>query len=189
MKSNPVQDYILKSKQNLLIASAVGEAWPSVRAKMVSGFIDRLDARLKKNLKGWQTAREDSGFFVSAYAGYYVAKRTWGDSYWIGFQCNEYGDKMVLGVARSEPNSRKWPLTNELLAAVLKIHPSAKALSWWEAQIPMRSPAPDWRKPEVLWSMHKEQRFLSDVAEQILEIAEVIEPAIDRILRRRSKGR
>ena len=31
MKTEPVQDYILKSEHNLHIAAAVGEAWPDAR--------------------------------------------------------------------------------------------------------------------------------------------------------------
>ena len=57
MKTDPIQDYILKSEQNLRIAAAVGEAWPDAREKLVSAFLDRLDTRLKRKLKGWKSDR------------------------------------------------------------------------------------------------------------------------------------
>jgi hypothetical protein len=50
MKTDPIQDYILKSEQNLRIAASVGEAWPDAREKLVSAFLDRLDTRLKRKL-------------------------------------------------------------------------------------------------------------------------------------------
>ena len=52
MKSDPIQDYILKSEGNLAVAAAVGEAWPEVRQKIVSGFLDSLESRLTKKLQG-----------------------------------------------------------------------------------------------------------------------------------------
>jgi len=57
MKTEPIQDYILKSEQNLRIAAAVAEGWPDAREKLVSAFLDRLDMRLKRKLKGWKFGR------------------------------------------------------------------------------------------------------------------------------------
>ena len=37
MKTDPIEDYILKSEHNLRIAAAVGEAWPDARERLVSG--------------------------------------------------------------------------------------------------------------------------------------------------------
>ena len=68
MKTEPVQDYILKSEHNLHIAAAVGEAWPDAREKLVSSFFDRLDTRLKRKLKGFEFHR-NGRFFVDAYPG------------------------------------------------------------------------------------------------------------------------
>ena len=185
MKAEPIQDYILKSDRNLRIAAAVGEARPKARTKIVAGFIDRLDAKVKRKLQGWETAREDSEFFTTAYAGYYVAKPAWDDRYWIGFQCNDYGEKMVWGIARGTDDTRRQPLRADLLRAVQQKHPSAKSQSWWEARFKMASPAADWRKPEVLWRMHKDITFLEAVAEQLLEIAEISAPIIDRMGRKK----
>jgi hypothetical protein len=49
----------------------------------------------------------------------------------------------------------------------------------------MQSPAADWRKPEVLWRIHKDKSFLDDVAEQLLGVAEVSESIIDRLARKK----
>ena len=69
MKTDPIQDYILKSEQNLRIAASVGEAWLDAREKLVSTFLDRLETRLKRKLKGWEFTR-DGRFFVDGYPGY-----------------------------------------------------------------------------------------------------------------------
>ena len=49
----------------------------------------------------------------------------------------------------------------------------------------LRSPAPDWSKPDVLWRMHKDPEFVTDLANQLLEIAEVSEHIIDRLVRKK----
>ena len=48
----------------------------------------------------------------------------------------------------------------------------------------MQSPAANWRKPEVLWQMHTDTKFLEDVAEQLLGVAEISEPIVDRFVDR-----
>jgi hypothetical protein len=53
----------------------------------------------------------------------------------------------------------------------------------------MPSPAPDWRKPEVLWRIHTDPKFLTDVADQLFEIAEVSAPIIDELAKKRAKSR
>ena len=45
----------------------------------------------------------------------------------------------------------------------------------------MTVPAPDWRKPEVLWQMHNDDKFLVSVAEQLLEVTKISVPFVDRL--------
>jgi len=181
MKNECIQDYILKSERNLAVAAAVGEAWPEAREELVSRFLDQLESRLKKKLKkGWKFERWGGRFFMEAYPGFYISKPTWAH-HSIGFQCGERGNQLVKGVSRDTSDTRKLPLHAPLLNAVQQIHPSAKSTAWWEALVTMRSPEPDWRKPEALWRMHKEAAFLTDVADQLLEIVEVSERIIDRL--------
>jgi hypothetical protein len=52
-----IEKYILKNKDNLRIAATVGEAWPEVMEKLAGGFLDQLDSRLMRKLKGWKFAR------------------------------------------------------------------------------------------------------------------------------------
>jgi hypothetical protein len=180
MSTKPIQEFIIRSEKNLRIAVAVAETWPKARSQLVSGFLNRLDARLKRKLKGWELWREHE-FFNDMWAGYWVAKPAWEDRYWIGFECG----RMDIGIARITDNTRKHPLSPELLAAAQTIHPSAKSSPWWEAWVTLRSPAPDWRKPDVMWRMHKDAEFLTDVADQLLEIVEVSEHIIDRLVRKK----
>jgi hypothetical protein len=80
---------------------------------------------------------------------------------------------------------RKRPFCEELLTAIKRLHPSARAKAWWEARITMRSPATDWRSPDVLWRMHTEDTFVDNVAAQLLEVAKISVPFIDRLARKK----
>ena len=185
MKTDPIQNYILKNQQNFRIAAAVGEAWPDAREKLVSDFLDRLDTRLKRKLKGWKSERWGGRFFVEAYPGYYFWKPAWEDQYYMGLVCHEYGQRMLFGVEREQSQVRKRSSSEELLDAVRDVYPSARMNLWWAARIVMTSPAPDWRKPEMLWQMHKDVKFLESVAEQLLEVKEISEPILDGLVRKK----
>jgi hypothetical protein len=182
MKTDTIEDYILKNEHNLRIAAAVGEAWPEARDRLVSAFLDRLDTRLKRKLKGWEFARAGR-FFIDAYPGYYFWKPTW-KRYNLGLQCHEYGARMLFGVEIEQKYVGKTPVSEDLLEAVRKLQPSARANAWWAVRIVMRTPAPDWRKPEVLWQMHKDGKFLDTLAEQLLDVARVSEKIINRLERK-----
>jgi hypothetical protein len=182
--NDPIQDYILKNERNLSVAFAIGETWPKTRAKIVAGFLGKLESRLKKILKGWKYEQYKT-FFTDAYGAYYFWKPAWENRYAIGLQCYRNGIRMDFGVERDKDKIGKRPYSDELLSAITRLHPSAQQNEWWEATIKMRNPAPDWRKPEVLWRMHTDAKFLEDVAEQLLNIAKISEPIIDRLVRNR----
>jgi hypothetical protein len=181
MKNDPIQDYILKSERNLRIAAAVGEAWPGVREKLGSDFLNRLEARLMKRFRGWESYRYKR-FLVDDWPGYVFWKPAWRDQYSICLQYDNYGEKISFGVGRDGDRQRPSP---ELLEAVRKLHPSAKSHPEWEARVTMRSPETDWRKPEVLWRIRTDASFLAEVAEQLVEVAKVSEPIIDRLVRKK----
>jgi hypothetical protein len=69
------------------------------------------------------------------------------------------------------------------LAAIKEQYPSARSRAWWEAVIDLHSPAPDWTEPTVLWRLHKDDKFLGEVAEQLLAVAKISEPILDRLAR------
>ena len=46
----------------------------------------------------------------------------------------------------------------------------------------MQSPAADWHDPKVLWQMHTDLKCLEDLAEQLLGVAEISEPIVDRFV-------
>ena len=96
-----------------------------------------------------------------------------------------HGEQIIFGVVREKQRIGKQPLSEELLNAVRNVQPSARMDSWWAARITMSAPVADWRKPEVLWQMHKDDKFLDSVAEQLLEVARISEPIIDRLERRK----
>ena len=186
MKSDPVQNYILKSESNLNVAAAVAAAWPEARAKLVSAFLERLGVRLKTKLKGWDCGLRSGRFFVDEYPVFAIWKPAW-EHHSIAFECGDKGDFMDIGIVRDTDDTGKLPLHGPLLSAVQKILPSAKSNRSWEAYATMHSPASDWRKPEVLWRIHKDPAFLTDVANQLLEIKAVSETIIDGLARKRAK--
>ena len=144
MKNNAVHDFILASQDNLRIAATVGDAWPEARDKLVIGFLERLNSRLMKNLRGWES--EIRGNFQERYSGISFWKRGW-ECYWLSLQVQEFGEKMVFGVMREKETIGKRPFNEELFNAIPQ---TGTRNAWWEVMIKMRSPAADWRKPEVL---------------------------------------
>jgi len=185
MKINPIQKFILKDKHNLRIAATVGDAWPEVRAQMVAGFLDRLEARLKKKLKGFQYER-DGRFGIDAYPSFYFWKPAWEGQYGLCLQFGDYGELVVMGVYREIKRIGKRLFSEELLDAIVRHHPSARTLHpWWEARVTMQSPATDWRKSEVLWRIKTDDTFLQEVSELLLEMAKLSEPIVDGLARKK----
>jgi hypothetical protein len=181
VNTKSIQNFILQSEENFRIAAAVAQAWPEARRQLMSSFLDRLETRLRRKLKGWKTFRDPN--FFKTYAGYYITKTEWGESYWIGFECYPNLRQIDIGIMWETGNIRKQAPT-ELLPALQTIYPSAKyipAHRWVYAML--RSPEPDWSKPDVLWRMHKDPEFVTDVANQLLAIAKVSEHIIDRLVR------
>jgi hypothetical protein len=181
MNTKSIQNFILQSKRKFRIAAAVAEAWREARSQLMSAFLDRLHTQLTRKLKGWEPSRE--GIFFKTTAGYYITKPKWGESYWIGFECYPDGSTIDIGICWETDNIRKQSVV-ELLTALQKIYPSAKftpVYQWVYATL--QWPEPDWSKPDVLWKMHKDQEFVTALADQLLKIVDVSEHIIDRLVR------
>lgn len=162
--------------------------WPEIRGQIVVGFLDPLETRLKRQLKGWQfDATSGVRFFETNYMGYHFGKPAWSDDYGIALQADDYGRRMVIGVWRNKPRVGKRRFSDELLEAIKAIYQTAHPNSWWEAQVFIQSPAAHWHKPDVLWRMNKERKFLDDVAGQLPQLAKISEPIIDGLVRKHKK--
>lgn len=183
MNTKPIQDFIITNERNLRIAAAVSEAWPEARGQLVSGFLDRLGSTLIKTLKGWNFKHQQQ-WFVAGYPSFFIWKPEWKEEYVVDLCCYDCGKKMVFGISRDaeKEHIKKRAHCVEVLNAVNKIHPKATVNDWWEARMNMQTPAPDWRKPEVLWRMHTDATFLNEVARQLVEVANITEPIIDRFI-------
>ncbi|HEX3628473.1 MAG TPA: hypothetical protein VH280_23950 [Verrucomicrobiae bacterium] len=181
MSTESIEAHILKSEKNLRIAGAVAEAWLAVRKRLVHDFFRGVEKTLKKKLPGWECDLWGE-YFMEAYPGFYVGKPTWLERYSINLECHQYGEKMLFGVWRNQKKLAKQPFCSEVLTAVRARFPSARSREWWEAEITMQTPARDWRKPESLWRIHNDAKFLEDVAEQLLSVAKTSEPIIDRLV-------
>lgn len=184
MQTEPIEDFTLSNERNLRIASAVFEAWPKARQKVVDGFLKRLSSKLKEELKDWEFLMDEAQFFEERWATFYFWKPAWEDQYEIGLQCHDFGEKIVFGVCR-EMDAKTKPFCDELLQTIKELHPSARTQTWWEARMSMHSPAADWRTPDVLWRMHTDDKFLNEVAEQLLEVAKASEKIIDGLIRKK----
>ena len=187
MKTDPIQKYILKNRDNLRIAAMTSESWLAARKGIVQAFQERLKTRLSKKLKGWEFGAYDGVFFETGYAGYYFWKPTWAEQYSLVLQMYASGDQAIFGVLRDKEYIKSRPFSDKLFNAVSSIHPSVERNSWWEARVKMHTPAANWREPKMLWAMHKDKQFLEEVAEQLLEVAEVSTPIIDELVRKYKK--
>lgn len=185
MMTEPVEDFVLTSSQNLRIAGAVFEAWPRIRHKIAIGFLNRLRERLKKELKSWefQVDEVDDRYFEEPWSTFFLWKPNW-KNHSVGLQFAAYGEKMQFGVYRDKVIHGK-PYCGELVEKLKEIDPSARTNNCWEGVTAMRSPAADWRSPEVLWRMHTDKKFLEDVARQLLEVAKASELILDRLARQK----
>jgi hypothetical protein len=182
MNTEHIQDYILVNQKNLAVAAAVVVAWPDARERIVSGFLGRLQLQLTAELKGWKFGRE-STIYVDEYATYYFLKPEWAGDYGLKLQWGKYGVEMVLGVYWVREKVGKRPHCDDLLCAVKEKFPSAKSNPWYEARVEMKTPASDWRSPEIMWRMHTDATFLNSVAEQLLDLAKISEPFVDRLVK------
>lgn len=184
MSTEPVENFILSSEDNLKIAAAVADAWPQARKILVTDFLKRLEAAWGKKLKGWN-CRIDGNFFTDPYADFLFWKPQWEEQYCVTLECHDYGNGMMFGLTRDEDQIKGRPFSSELLAAISTAFPSARSRTWWEANIKMQTPAKDWRKPEVLWRMRTDDKFLSEVVGQLLEVAKISEPIVDKLARKK----
>jgi hypothetical protein len=187
MKTDHIQQFILKNEDNLRIAASVIEVWPEVRQRIVDGFLERLGTQLKIKLDGWEFSRTER-FFEDRGGSYDFTKPAWAGEYSLGLQASEYGSQMIIGVWRDKDKIVNRPFSNELLDAIQINHPNARFIKpWWDAGVFMKSPASDWQKPGVLWQMNKDSAFLDDVAEQLLDLAKTSAPIIDGLVQKYKK--
>lgn len=183
MSAETIRDFILTDERNLHIAAAITEAWPDMCLRVAKGFQARLQTKLLSQLDGWKS-KDQERFFIDRYACFHLFKPAWVDQYSVTLQARDYGERMQFGVLRAKDRIGERPHDEEVLDAIRQIEPTAQSDGWWEACAKMRSPAKDWRSPDVLWQMHKDEAFLDNVAEQLLAVAKAAEPMIDRLTKK-----
>jgi hypothetical protein len=187
MTTDPIKKFILKDKDNLRIATTVGEAWPEVRRQIVIEFLGNLEKRLKTKLKGLESEISDGTIFESEWAGYHFWKPSWDNQYSLCLQFCSFGQQMMIGICRDKVYLSKRQHSPKLLKALTAFHPKPESNSWWEARVKMLPPFADWSGAEVLWKMHKDKTFLNEVSAQLLLLTEITEPIIDGLVRKYKK--
>lgn len=178
--TTPITDFILQSERNLRIAKAVHSEWEATREALAKDFCNRLGAEFTKKRPGWKFAYD--GLLSDDWGSFEIWKSGWEDQYCIRIQAGGYGETMIYGIGRAEDSIGKRPFSSELLEAIKHRHPSARSKKWYEAQIKLQSPDPDWRTPEVLWKMKTNETFLQEVTLQLLEIAQLSEKRVDSLV-------
>jgi hypothetical protein len=168
-----IADYIIGNERNLRLSEAIyASSYENARERIMKGFFERLTKRMLKDFPGWK-GRYDEPFFIDQYGAYDFSNPAWSDEYSIRLEAWKKGDRIIYGVWRDEEKLHKRPRSTAILMAVQKAHPSAISRMYYEAEVTLRSPEPDWREPEVLWRIHTDRDFLEDVAVQLLEVIEL----------------
>jgi hypothetical protein len=181
MNSDPVQDYILESEDNLRIAVEVGNAWAKAEERLGLDFLNRLKGalELKKELKGWKFEELWGRPFVNGEAGLDFGKLAWKKDYYVSLWLLDYGEDVTFGLSRDKERIKTRQHCDELLTAVREHYSTARPHGWWEAYVTMDPQ--NWRKPDVLWNMHKDPDFLNQVAQDLLEVARISERFVDQL--------
>ena len=181
----PVKKFIAESRENLEIATAVHKHYEDAREIIVSDFFASVSKLLKarKRFLNWETAY-DGGFFTEQFPSYRLFKKSWKKKYDIRIEAWQRGDRMIYGVWRNKELLGRVNRNSELFLAVRRKLPRArlKARDYFEAEIWMDSPEPDWRRPKALWRMAQDRRFALEVADLLSEMAELAEEHIDDLM-------
>lgn len=183
--SDEIVDYILAREENLNIAAAVVDAWPAVRRRAARDFIARLESRLKPQLPDWKFERANEPFDDS-WAGFYVFKPKWEGFYSLTVQWAAYGADGRFGVARDSDDEEKLPHCPGLLEVVQQRFAGAKANKWWEARITPRDLGPDWTTPAAIWRLARDERLSSEMADDLLELAQLVGPILEHVIEQRA---
>lgn len=177
----PVKQFMVGGKINVEIATAVYNEYEKVRETIIKAFFERVTKLLKsqKRFLSWQISYEGD-FFVEEYAAYRLHKKTWKNRYDVRIEAWKYGERMNYGVWRDKKMLSRVEPNSSLLQAVRLKLPRAKARDYFEAEIRMDFPEPDWRQPKVIWRMIADKKFEIEVAGLLSEIVDLAEQHIDR---------
>jgi hypothetical protein len=188
MSNNSIQEFILARKEDFTLAADVASAWAETRQLVVSRFLGHLDARLKQRLKGWKSEPEGA-LLGASWSGYSIWDPGWREEYGIGLAWEEYGKRTVSGVWRDPDKIGPRGHCEELVTAFAERSLTIRQNDWWEAKVYMKRSDDDWSTPEVLWQMYADKGFLKKIADQLLDMAKISQPILDRWVRSHRHGR
>jgi hypothetical protein len=176
----PVTEFISASRQNLEIAEAIYAQYEMARERIIQGFFARLGENLINKLPGWSREYAPT-FFMERYGQFSIWKESWQGHYRFAIEAYDWGAGMIGGVWRDENALGGVSRNSEILAAINKLHPRDRCRDrvWFEAEVTLRSPAADWRKPEVLWRIHSDAQFLAEVEALFLGWVKSAERLVD----------
>jgi hypothetical protein len=163
----------------------VYQEFENARDALIADFFARVTKILKnqRRFQSWEM-NYGGGFFIERYAAYRLRKKAWTSKYDIRIEAYEYGNRMIYGVWRDKDQLPRVERNSALLQTVREKIPGVKLRSrdYFEAEITMDYPEPDWRRPKVLWRMAQDRKFDIEVADLLVEIADISERYVDRLV-------
>jgi hypothetical protein len=173
--SSNTQMFLLGDIRRLELAAHVTDAWIGLKSRIWAEFLVRLEIRLARQLS-IVDRRTDDGPFVGGgrYPTFKIWLTGWPTTRALALQSAEGGKVVRFGIVRETNCRTQLPMKPEILNSIREGFPNASDKgvgSWWEAFIPMTSPASDWSRPDVMFRMHGEASFLEEVATQLRHVA------------------
>jgi len=184
----PVSRFIGESERNIEIANVIYEQYEDAREDILRGFFERLAAGLKAKLPDW-SSRYTEAFFTTRYGAFDLFKSAWLERYTIRVEAYDWGHGVIYGVWRDAESLHNIPLNAKLFSTVKGKFPQTTSRAYYEAEIPMLSPAKDWRTPNALWRVHSDDKFRAEVESLLLEIANLTEAQIDLMVKKQKSAK
>lgn len=177
----PITKFMLETAENFQVAHAIHEHYDAARAELLDSFFERLAEELSTTHPQWEY--DWTEFFTGEFGQFKTCKKAWDWRYVVAIEAQKHGNRMAYGVWRNEDRISQAPRDATLHGLVSKKLPHVrKSRRWFEAEIYLTSPAPDWRLPEVLWRMHKEPEFLKEIASLMREMMDLTEKRVDELV-------
>ena len=187
---DPVYDFLIESRKNLLLAGQVIKAWPKVRDTIARQFLCETVRRLRLKLpKGsdWKLSAEDFDIFGQQWPKpICVTKPLWSEHFledgepvcFVCLEVQQRGKLAVMGIWREK--SAVGGADQKLVEAFRKMGVGGRTNQWWAIQIDIPPEIAVWRSSETLGLMKFEtDKWAEEIAESLFIFGKIAEPILD----------
>lgn len=182
-KTNIIVEYVLTSKENLLLSSQIVKAFDEVIKKIAKDFLEQLENELISVLGDeWiiHNALKDN---ILGRSGFSISKKKWNDLYSIGFFAEKKGLRdfsfyvwrniQVIGTPSN--------IINKFINENYKKGNTYKHGDWWQyVDINYRN----WRDETTLIKLYEKDEIVKYFKEQFMKIKYIVEPLIDNDIKK-----